>query len=267
MRGVFPSSLYAGLLLAAAAGYAGAQGNYEIQVYGAETVAPKSLMLELHSNYTFKGLRFPLDGTAPTHHAEHETIELTMGLTSWSEIGFYLFTSEQSGLGAQWVGDHIRPRVRIPEEWKWPVGLSLSTEIGYQRALFSQDTWTWELRPIIDKTMGPWYVSLNPALERSWHGPGTAAGMEFAPNVKVGYDFTEEVAGGIEYYGALGNVRHFDPADERQHQFFAAVDLNVSPQWEINFGFGVGTTQATDHLMAKLIVGRRISWGDSKEKK
>jgi len=34
---------------------AAAQGNYEIQVYGADTVAPKNLMVELHSNYTVTG--------------------------------------------------------------------------------------------------------------------------------------------------------------------------------------------------------------------
>ena len=33
-------------------GTAVAQGNYEIQVYGADTVAPKNLMVELHSNFT-----------------------------------------------------------------------------------------------------------------------------------------------------------------------------------------------------------------------
>ena len=35
-----------------------AQGNYEIQVYGADTVAPKNLMVELHSNYTIKGQQY-----------------------------------------------------------------------------------------------------------------------------------------------------------------------------------------------------------------
>ncbi len=43
-----------GLLLAVLlfAAYTHAQGNYEIQVYGADTVEPKNLMVELHSNFT-----------------------------------------------------------------------------------------------------------------------------------------------------------------------------------------------------------------------
>lgn len=123
------------------------QDNYEIQVYGSDTVAPQTTMLELHSNFTVDGSKavpgskFAADGTYPTNHAEHETIEITQGLNDWSEVGFYIFTSERSGQGVQWVGDHIRPRVRVPDSWHWPVGVSLSTEIGYQRRVFSTDTW------------------------------------------------------------------------------------------------------------------------------
>src|SRR5579862_2211806 len=125
-----------------------AQDNYEIQVYGADTVEPGHTMLELHSNFTFEGSKTKQDGLFPTNHALHETIEITHGFTSWFEVGFYIFTSERSGQGIDWVGDHIRPRVRVPESWHWPVGVSLSTEIGYQRRQFSPDTWTQEIRPI-----------------------------------------------------------------------------------------------------------------------
>ncbi len=50
-----------------------AQGNYEIQVYGADTQEPKSLMVELHSNYTVDGQKYVIDGVYPTNHQEHET--------------------------------------------------------------------------------------------------------------------------------------------------------------------------------------------------
>ena len=79
-----------------------AQGNYEIQVYGSDTVAPKSTMLELHSNFTPEGQRYTIDGVYPTNHQEHETIEITQGINDWSEVGFYIFTSEQDGHGVQW---------------------------------------------------------------------------------------------------------------------------------------------------------------------
>jgi len=43
-----------------------AQDNYEIQVYGSETVAPKTTMLELHSNFTFQGSKTTVEGVIPT---------------------------------------------------------------------------------------------------------------------------------------------------------------------------------------------------------
>lgn len=238
-----------------------AQSNYEIQVYGADTVAPRSTMVELHSNFTADGQRKTIDGVAPTFYAEHETIEITQGINAWSEVGFYVFTSERSGEGVQWVGDHIRPRVRVPETWHWPVGASLSTEVGYQRARFSADTWNWEIRPIVDKQMGRWYLAVNPALERTWHGPGVKLGFDFAPAAKVSYDFTKKVTGGLEYYADYGSLTSIASFHDQQQQFFPAIDLNVSPDWEINFGVGIGPTSATDHWIVKAIVGRHFNWG------
>src|SRR5574340_1045332 len=130
-----------------------AQGNYEVQVYGSDTVEKGRTMLELHSNFTFEGSKATADGTYPTNHQLHETIEVTHGFTDWFETGFYVFTSAQNGYGIDWVGDHIRPRVRVPKSWNWPVGVSVSQEIGYQRAKYSADTWTYELRPIVDKQL------------------------------------------------------------------------------------------------------------------
>jgi hypothetical protein len=122
--------------LALAALPSAAQDNYEIQVYGYDTVPPGSTMLELHSNFTVDGSKTVIDGVQPTNHAEHETIEITQGINDWFETGFYIFTSIQPNGGWRWVGDHIRPRVRVPQSWHWPVGVSLSNEIGYPRRRF-----------------------------------------------------------------------------------------------------------------------------------
>ena len=235
-----------------------AQGSYEVQVYGSELVAPGNTMLELHSNFTFIGAKAVVDGMYPTNHQLHETVEITHGFTNWFETGFYVFSSADSRVGWQYVGDHIRPRVSIPEEWKWPVGLSLSLEFGYQRAVYSADTWTLEIRPIIDKQVGKLYLCFNPTFDRSFHGPGVSQGLVFSPNVKVGYDVTKVVNAGFEYYGSVGPVTGFDPIQDQQQQIFAVTDLNLSKNWEFNFGVGIGMTGATDHLIVKMILGRRF---------
>jgi hypothetical protein len=224
-------------------------------------------MVELHSNFTIDGTKavagsqYAADGTYPTHHAQHETIEITQGLNKWSELGFYLFMDGSTANGYHWVGDHLRPRVRAPDSWHWPVGASVSFEVGYQRARFSPDTWTLEIRPIVDKQLGRWYFAFNPAMDKSFHGPSSGDGLSFAPNVKVSYDFTKQVTGGLEYYGAYGVFGNFDSLHNQQQQIFPSIDLNVSPKWEVNFGVGFGPTASTDRWIVKGIVGRRFTFG------
>ena len=250
------------LALLAAPAVAWAQGNFEIQVYGSETVAPGATMVELHSNVTLQGTTTKEDGVLPTNHAVHETLEITHGWTPWFETGLYVFTSVQPDGTWWWVGDHIRPRVRAPESWNLPVGLGLSVEIGYQRPSFDTDTWTLELRPIVDKQIGPWYVSFNPVFERSLRGEGRD--FEFTPNAKVGYEITRRVSAGVEYYGALGPVSGFDPVRRQQHMVFPVVDIDLGPRWEFNAGLGFGLTPATDSYIIKVILGYRFG-GPAKE--
>jgi hypothetical protein len=235
-----------------------AQGNYEVQVYPGQVQDPGTTMIELHSNFTIQGSKGTTDGVLGTEHQLHETVEITHGFTPWFETGFYIFTSAQPNEGWQWVGDHIRPRIAAPEEWKWPVGVSLSLEFGYQRYKFSPDTWTLEIRPIIDKQIGRMYLAFNPTLDRSFHGPGVSQGVVFSPNFKAGWDFTKKINAGVEYYGSLGNITGFDPIRDQEQQIVPAIDLNLSPNWEFNFGVGIGVTQATDHLLVKMILGRRF---------
>ena len=237
-----------------------AQDNYEIQVYGYDTVAPGHTMVEAHSNFIFEGFKTVEQGVLPDEHQFHETVEITQGWTSWFETGFYIFTSYGPHQGYKWVGDHIRPRVRIPEKWHWPVGVSLSTEIGYQRPIFSADTWTWEIRPIVDKQWKSWYLSFNPTLERSFHGPGVSEGVVFSPNFKAAYSVTRKLSAGLEYYGSAGPVTGFYPLSLQQHQIMPAIDYDFGPNWEFNLGVGVGVTRSTEHLLVKMIIGRRFNF-------
>jgi hypothetical protein len=247
--------------LVSAPGPAVGQENFEIQVYGSETVPPGTTMVELHSNVAAVGTTRTEDGVLRTQGAFHETLEVTQGWTPWLETGFYVFTSIQPDTTWEWVGSHIRPRVRAPESWELPVGLSLSAEIGYQRRAFSPDAWTVELRPIIDKQWARWYVALNPTFERAIEGDNVGRGFEFSPAAKVSYSVTPKVAVGLEYYGALGPVTHIDRRRDQQHQIFPVVDLDLGPRWEFNAGIGFGLTPSTDRLIIKMILGYRFDWG------
>jgi len=235
-----------------------AQDNYEIQVYGSQTIAPGATMLELHSNYTFDGTVAQENGVYATHHILHETVEITHGFNDWLEVGFYFFNALGNEGRTNYVGSHIRPRVRVPDSWNWPVGVSLSVEGGYQKPEYSEDDWSLEIRPIVDKTINKWYFSFNPTFDKSLHGLNSSKGFVFSPNLKGAYNISKVWALGLEYYGAVGGVFNFLPFQQQEHQLFVAADVDFSADWELNFGYGLGFTDATDNGIAKVILGYRI---------
>ncbi len=235
-----------------------AQDNYEIQVYESKLVPAGTTMIELHSNYTINGFHDTIQGVLPTHHALHETIEITHGFTPWLEIGFYQFLSRNEGMSPAYVGNHIRPRLSLPEAYKCPVGLSLSLELGYQDSRYAPDSWTLEVRRIVDKTIGRWYFSLNPVVDYSFQGLNHASGAVFSPNAKFSFAFSRVVKAGLEYYNSMGPFKQFDRTDQQPHQLALAFDIEFSPVWELNFGYVKGLTSAAEQDIFKVILGRRI---------
>lgn len=238
-----------------------AQENYEIQVYASPTMTKNQTIFELHSNYTFLGEKAVVKGVLPSYHSLHETLEITHGITDNFELGFYLFTNYTPQHGWRLIGSHIRPRIAAPEKWHLPVGLSLSAEIGWQNAEYAAETFSMELRPIIDKTLGNLYLCLNPTLGIAFAGTDISSVPVFAPNVKMSYAVSPKISLGMEYYGDVGPLNRFEKLPEQNHALFAVADLYVNPKWEINFGPGFGLTQATDGFVMKFILGRRIDWG------
>ena len=89
-------------------------------------------------------------------------------------------------------------------------------------------------------------------------GPDETRGFIFSPNVKASYDLNKTIGLGLEYYGSIGPVLHFDTFNQQQHQLFVVTDLNLSPEWEFNAGLGRGFTESTDKLIFKIILGRKF---------
>ncbi len=240
-----------------------AQANYEIQIYPAETAPKGATLFELHSNFTSTGRSKIENGVLPTHQAFHETLEITHGFSEIFEVGFYVFANARAGDGFQVVGSHIRPRIRVPEEWKLPVGLSLSAEVGPTQRKFDEAEWGVELRPIVDQTIGNFYWAFNPTI--GWALKGEAAGkgyraMEFEPSGKVSWKPTEKAAFGFEYYASTGTIGRMAPSHEQQHMLYPTIDLYLSEDWEFNAGFGFQLSGSGDKNILKMIVGRRFTF-------
>lgn len=238
-----------------------AQENYEIQVYPSETADRQTTMFELHSNYTGAGRRLIENGVWPTQGAFHETLEVTHGFSGIFEIGFYIFTSARAGDGWQYAGSHVRPRIRVPEEWKLPVGLSLSGEFGWVSGKFDANSWTAELRPIVDQKIGSFYWALNMTFDWSVSGPDAGLGMtgvHVSPNAKLSWELNRRIAAGVEYYGSPGTLARLAPGGEQLQLLYPTVDLMLAPEWEVNVGYGIPVSGSGDHSILKVIVGRRF---------
>src|SRR5438477_3423505 len=238
---------------------AAAQENYEIQVYASPTMTKGHTIFELHSNFTFAGEKNIVEGVNPSYHSLHETLEITHGITESFEIGFYLFTNYTDPFGYKVIGTHIRPRIHVPPKWNWPIGVSLSTELGYQRRQYSADTWNIEIRPIIDKRWWKFYLAFNPVFGISLKSDSNIHTPGFEPNIKASYTFNK-LALGVEYYGDVGLINDIPRFSKQSHTLFLVADLYIDPKWEINIGPGFGLTENTDAFVFKILIGRRINW-------
>jgi len=232
-----------------------AQADNEIQVYASPTIQHKWTIFELHSNYTFKGSKQLADPKSARW--TNETLEITHGFGKNFEVGFYTFTAFSPDGQYQYLGNQVRPRVTVPETWKWPLGASLSMEFGFFRPdKYSSFIWQGEIRPIIDKNFGPWYFAFNPNVDFVVSGPDKQVG--FSPQAKTVYTFKEVLGIGAEYYGDLGTFNKFLPLTDQEHLLGPMIDLYVHPMWEVNGGFLFGLTNNSNQRIFKLLLGRRI---------
>jgi hypothetical protein len=59
----------------------------------------------------------------------------------------------------------------------------------------------------------------------------------------------------LEYYGDIGPVRNPLPLKLQQHFIVPTLNFDFLPQLELNFGVGIGTTQASRGVFIKSIIG------------
>ena len=226
-----------------------AQDSYEIQVYESETEEKGNTFLELHSNYTPQGSTQYTGNIFPSNQIWHETVEITHGFTDCFETGFYLFNALGSDGRTGFAGMHIRPRVRAPESWEFPVGLSLSSEFGYRRLGFFNNHWLFEINPIIDKKIGKFYFSVNPTFD--WDIDVTHD-LEFNPCYEATYQLVMKFNLGLEWYSSYGNVADLLPWDKEHQVLFLATNIDFGKDWEFNAGIGRGLSPATDPWIVKM---------------
>jgi hypothetical protein len=249
--------------------------RFEIQVYQAEINDPGQLGLELHLNFTARGVRAPeYPGAVPPDRVARLTLEPAVGVTEWLELGAYLQLAVAPGGDARFGGTKLRAKLVLPERVQralgLPVFLGLNAEIGRIPHAFEQAGWANEFRPIIGWKGDRWLLAVNPIFGYALSGPDRLK-VDLEPCAKVSFDTRRGFAVGAEYYAGLGAIADgFLPRRDQEHLLLGVVDLvppAAAPQaegspahaspWELNVGVGGALTAATgQHLLVKAIVGR-----------
>jgi hypothetical protein len=251
---VRPRALALALLLVAAP--ASATDPFEIQVYDGTANDPLQPGLELHLNYVASGVK---EGDVPAiapHHQTHITLEPSLGILPWWELGAYLQSAIVPGSGYEWAGAKLRSKFVTPPKWHEHLRLGANFEIALIPHRFDRDRWSTEIRPIAAWESARFLFAINPIVSVPLAGDDFKYGPELEPAAKAAVKIGEIVALGFEYYAGLGAIGSgFSPVKEQEHYLYEVADLLAFEGLELNLGVGEGFTMGSNNLVLKMIVG------------
>jgi hypothetical protein len=237
------------------AGSALAGDPFEIQVYDGTANGPGVAGLELHLNNWATGHRVAPPPESPLHGQWHATLEPSLGITPFWELGLYIQGAIRTDEGAvDWAGVKARSKFVTPPALGAHFRFGLNVELSYLPATYDANRFGSELRPIVAWQNREWLFAFNPILDQSFSGSGASLGPSFQPALKA-WRTIGAVAVGFEYYATLGPLTAVLPAREEEHYVFEVIDLVGAPPFELNAGVGEGLTEASAGIIFKVILG------------
>ncbi len=247
----------AGTVVLLASSQARALDAFEIQVYDGTADAPGKPGLELHANTVVSGQRDAVPPELPANHQTHLTLEPSLGITRWWEVGMYIQTAVLPDGTSAYAGIKLRSKFVRPgwpsERLRWGVNL----EISDLPARFDPNRWGGEIRPIL-AYMTPerrFAFAFNPILDFDLTGAGTGGWPSFEPALSALVVVDGLLSAGLEYYGDLGPIDHPSPLSAQQHYLFEVLNVLAWRRIELNVGLGEGLTAASNPFVVKMILG------------
>lgn len=233
-----------------------AQDLFEFQVYDSDLVPKEMWEVDFHLLHMKEGTLAAEGSVLPTDGQTHLAIEITRGIADEFELGGYVLFARRADGRLDFSGVRLRPRFKAPDAWALPVGVSLSFEFGWPKTRYEANASTLEIRPIIDKTFGRWYVGVNPLITRALRGPDAAGGLEFEPAARVAVDVLPEMLSvGIQYFGATGPLKDLLPPAEQVHFLHPNADITLGKNTVLNLGVGFALTDAAERLILTARLG------------
>src|ERR1700722_96602 len=123
-------ALFAVALVALSARTAAAVDPFEIQVYDGTANSPGSPGLELHVNRVFSGLTTAPPPELPQNGQTHFTLEPSLGITPFWELGGYFQTTLRADGTFDYAGVKLRSKFVTPKDWQPHLRLGLNVEVS-----------------------------------------------------------------------------------------------------------------------------------------
>jgi hypothetical protein len=249
-------AVVSGLGVVLAAPLARATDPFEIQVYDGTANAPGVPGLELHINTVPIGLKTAPSPEYPENAQTHFTLEPSLGLFRWWELGGYFEMALRGDEAFDYAGVKLRNKFVTPPGWNAHWRLGLNIEFSLVPQTYDRGRWANELRPIVAWESTQLAFAFNPIVDTSFAGPDASAGPSLEPCVSLAYKVHEAVSFGVEYYANLGPFSSgFRPWQEEEQYVYEVVNLLSVPHFELNAGVGEGLTNASNRLVFKTILG------------
>lgn len=232
-----------------------AQGD-EIQVYDGGLAPVGVFNLTVHNNFTPDGVKTPaFPGAVTSDRSWNGVPEWAYGVTSWFEAGLYMpLYSNDRALGWKLDGFKLRTLFAVPNAAERRFFYGANFEFSINSKHWDTHRVSSEVRPIVGWHLGRIDLIANPILDTEYDG---FKNLEFAPSTRLAFNVNERWAVAAEEYADYGPLRGFVRAGEQSHQLFGVLDY-VGPV-ELEFGAGVGMTDASDRFQLKLIVAKDLN--------
>src|SRR5579863_10212422 len=256
-RAIYARLWWAAVALMATPALAIAQTD-EIQVYDANIAEVGKFNLMIHNNFTPDGRKTPaFPGGVESNGALVGVAEWAYGVTDWFEQGLYLpLYSFSKNDGATYNGFKLRWLFVKPHAADQKFFYGVNFEFSVNQKQWDPRHFTSEVRPIIGWHLHPVDIIVNPIMDTGYTGGFKS--LDFAPAVRVAYNFSPKWAGAVEEYADYGPLRSIYPVREQFHQIWAVMDHNTKLV-NIEAGVGFGLNNASDRVTLKLMVSRDLN--------
>lgn len=229
-----------------------AQDLFELEVFESGTAPRGTFAVDLHTNTIPSGAAM-WPSLAGRHQPTHVSVEVARGWTERFETAVFVQTAPFGNSGATLAGGHVRGKVRLAESS--PVRFAVGAEYGFNRAAFSHELQTLEIRPIVEYSRGRLALAANPSVELVTRGGEEGNGLApvFDLSAKAGWRIADQVVVAVDYFAAESATRHLPPEVGAHHLVFGGVDLEFESRWHLGVSLGRCVTGRDPWLMKSVI--------------